>query len=167
LLDVVDLNVGVGPGAKVDAKYGVHFLGAGSVRSVRVGLTDGRLRLWRERDEQVGLFPFSLLGWPAHAVGRIVNDPKLSEKALEIAIGASLGTHAVEREFIAKEGATVLKDVAQMWRHTTWGDSLPVGGEVHAGLVGARVMARPLQLVDFAVGFLGIDLDPWLAKKPF
>jgi len=167
LLEVVELSVGVGPGAKVDAKYGVNFLGAGSVRSLRVGLRGGRPSAWGERDRQAGLFPFSLLGWPAHGVARLLQDRELAEKALYVAATTSLGTQTLEYRMAAEQGTAALRDVASMWRHTTWGESLPIGAEVHAGLVGARVMARPLELVDLAVGFVGIDLDPWLAREPF
>lgn len=167
LFEVVDISIGLGPGVKVDAKYGVNFLGAGSVRSVRLGLDHGGPRVWCERDRQVGLFPFSLLGWPAHAVGRVVNDPKLTERALRLAVAGSLGTQTLEEREVAEAGALVLRDTVAMWRHSTWGDSLPLGAEAHVGLVGARVTARPLQVVDLAVGLVGLDLDPWLAKKPF
>lgn len=165
--EVFDLNVGLGDGVKLDVKYGVNFLGAGRVRSVRLGLADGRLDFWQERDRSLGLFPFSLLGWPAHLAGRVLGDPKLSEKALNLAMAHSLGTQTVDRELVAKEGAVVLHDVLKMWRHTTWGNSLPLGAEVHGGLVGVRVIAKPLQAMDFVLGFVGIDLDPWLAKRPF
>jgi hypothetical protein len=165
--EVVDLNVGVGTGAKVDVKYGVNFLGAGKVRAVRAGLADGTLDLWTERDRELGLFPFSLLGWPAHVAGRVLNDPKLSQKALELAVAQSLGTQTIEREVLAKEGAVVLRDAVKMWQHTRWGDCLPLGAELHGGLVGARVMAKPLQALDFTIGFVGLDIDPWLAKTPF
>ena len=167
LLEALDLSVGLGPGVKLDAKYGVSFLGAGRVDAVRLGLCGRRLGLWREADRQLGLFPFSLLGWPAHAVGRLLANPGLADTALELALAASLGTQTIERKELIARGAIALTDSVKMWRHTTWGDSLPVGAEVHAGLIGARVMVRPLQIVDFAVGFVGIDLDPWLAKRPF
>jgi hypothetical protein len=54
-----------------------------------------------------------------------------------------------------------------MWQHTRWGDSLPLGAEVHGGLAGVRLMAKPLQALDFTLGFVGLDIDPWLAKTPF
>ena len=167
LFEVVDLNLGFGPGAKIDARYAVNFLGAGRVESVRLGLDHGRLRGWREADRQMGLFPLSLLGWPAAAAGRVLRNPELTEKAIELAVAGSAGSQTLERAELAREGAPVLISVVSMWRHATWGDSLPVGAEAHAGLVGARVLVKPLQLVDLAVGFVGLDLDPWLAKRPF
>jgi hypothetical protein len=167
LAEAVDLNVGIGDGAKVDVRYGVNFLGAGRVRAVRAGLHGGRLALWKEKDHTLGLFPLSLLGWPAHLVGRVANSRKLRDQALELATAHALGTQTVERDVVMRQAGTMLGDAVKSWRHTRWGDSLPIGGEVHAALVGARLVAKPLQLLDFAVGFAGIDLDPWLAKKPF
>ena len=52
-------------------------------------------------------------------------------------------------------------------RGTRWGDSLPVGAEVHAGIVGVRAIVKPLEVIDFALGFVFIDLDPWLAKRVY
>ncbi|NQT51141.1 hypothetical protein HQ576_03785 [bacterium] len=167
LFDIFDLNLGVGAGAKADVKYAVNFLGAGHVDAVRFGLTDGTLDLWQEKDREVGLFPFSLIGWPAHIAGRVLNNPRLSEDAIKLAVAHSLGTQTVDRQMLAREGAVVFHDVLRMWRHTTWGNSLPVGAEFHAGLVGVRVAAKPFQVLDFGLGFVGIDLDPWLRKRPF
>ena len=126
LFDVVDLSVGIGPGAKADVKYGVNFLGAGRVEAVRLGLADGRLGAWSERDRSLGLFPFSLIGWPVHVAGRALDDPKLGERALELAVAHSLGTQCIDRKALAKEGAVVVHDALKMWRHTRWGDSLPL-----------------------------------------
>jgi hypothetical protein len=62
-------------------------------------------------------------------------------------------------------GQEVVLEMLTMWRGTRWGDSLPIGAEVHGGIVGARVIVKPLQAIDFALGFVFIDLDPWLAKR--
>ncbi|MFP4057730.1 MAG: hypothetical protein ACLF0G_12765 [Candidatus Brocadiia bacterium] len=167
LLDILEVSVGLGPGAKADVKYGINFLGVGRVRALRMGMDGRRPNVWWEADDQVGLFPFSLLGWPAHLAGRLLDDPQLTERAIQLAIAGSLGSQTVQRKELAEEGAVVLSDVVRMWRHTRWGDSLPVGAELHAGLAGARVMLKPLQALDFAVGIVGLDLDPWLAKSPF
>jgi hypothetical protein len=167
LLEVVDLNLGVGAGGKADVKYGVNFLGAGRVDAVRFGLADGTLDLWSEQDREVGLFPFSLLGWPAHLVGRMMNEPGVSNRAWHIAVDYSLGTETMDRRWVAWESRKVVQDVLRAGVHTTWGNSLPLGAELHPGLVGVRVTAKPLQAVDFALGFVGIDLDPVLARRPF
>jgi len=167
LLDALELNVGVGPGAKVDVKYGISFLGVGRVRALRVGVVGRRPSIWWESDRQAGLFPFSLLAWPPYGLGRLLNERELAEKALWIAVSGSLGHQSIEREELTTGGGLLVKEVVKMWRHTRWGDSLPVGAEVHGGLIGVRVLVRPLQLADFVVGIVGLDLDPWLAKTPF
>ena len=66
LLDVFEINVGIGRTAKLDLKYGVHFFCVGDVRAWRAGTIDRRAGTWRETDEGLSLFPLSLLGWPVH-----------------------------------------------------------------------------------------------------
>ena len=167
LMDAVELNVGFGKGFKLDLKYGIHFLGIGQVRDWRLGVLDRRVGCWREIDDTLSLFPFSLLGWPVKAVARSFGDLDLAERAAFVATAGTLGIQYLDRKELCGDAAFILKDTVESWRHTRWGDSLPVGAEVHAGIVGVRAVVRPLQVVDFAVGFVGIDLDPWLDKTPF
>ena len=65
----------------------------------------------------------------------------------------------IPNELPGGDPAFILKDTVEGPNHTRWADSFPIGAEAHLG-VGLRVMVRPLQLVDFLVGFAGLDLDP-------
>jgi hypothetical protein len=167
LLDIVDVNVAIGPGAKFDVKYAVNFMGAGSADAVCLGLRDGGPWAWTESSEIHGLFPLNLLGWPASVAGRLLDDDELTDLLIEAAISGGIGTETIHREEVVRAGREKVQDMLRMWRGTNWGDSLPVGAEVHGGIVGARVIVKPLQAVDFAVGFIGLNLDRWLDKRVF
>jgi len=165
LLDVFELNVGAGRGVKLDVKYGVHFFGLGDVRTRRVGNIDRRVGYWRELDTELGLFPLSLLAWPVHHGARLCGCRTLASDARFVARDGSYGFQHLDRKELNGDPEFFWKDTVESYRHTRWGDSFPLGLEVHA-LVGLRAMVRPLQLADFAAGIVGIDLDPWLTREP-
>jgi len=167
LAHVVELNAGRGNGFKLDLSYGVHFFGLGRVRSWRAGLMDRRVGTWREIDDTLSLFPISVLAWPVSRAARLAGAPQLAQDARFVANTAGLGVEYLDRKEYGGDPAFLLKDTVEGWRHARWGDSFPVGGEVFLGLVGLRVQLRPLQLADFAVGFVGLDLDPWLDTSPY
>jgi len=166
LLDVFELNAGIGHGAKLDLKYGLQFFGLGEVRSRRVGTIDRRAGVWRELDDEFGFLPLSFLAWPVHYAARLAGSRNVADIARFVAEAGSDGFQHLDRKELNGDPAFLLKDTVQGPRHARWGDSFPIGAEIHAG-VGVRAMVRPLQLVDFLVGFVGVDLDPWLARNPF
>jgi hypothetical protein len=165
LLDVFEVNVGIGRGAKIDVKYGVQFLGLGDVRSRRLGTIDRRVGYWRENDSEIGLLPLSLLAWPVHYGARELGARRLAADAKFVAETGSDGLQLLDRKELNDDPEFLLKDTVNGPVHARWGDSFPIGAEVHVG-VGVRVMLRPLQLLDFIAGFAGIELDPWLAECP-
>ncbi len=165
LLDVVELNVGAGPGAKLSVKYGLHFFGLGSVRSTRAGNIDRRAGTWRELDTEFGILPLSVAAWPVHYGARAWGRRQLAADAKLVAQAGSEGIQYLDRKELNGDPAFIVKDTAEGPVHTRWADSFPIGAEVHA-YVGIRALVRPLELVDFAVGLVGLDLDPWLATNP-
>ncbi|MFP4057731.1 MAG: hypothetical protein ACLF0G_12770 [Candidatus Brocadiia bacterium] len=173
LMDAVEVNVGVsqlkgGPSryVKLDLKYGVHFFGFGDdVRTWRAGNIDRRAGYWRELDTELSLFPLSLLAWPVHHAAQLWGWQGLARDARFVARAGTKGIQYVDRKELNGDPAFLWKDTVEGYRHTCWGDSFPIGAEVHA-LLGARLMVRPLQLADFAVGLVGLDMDPWLTKRP-
>ncbi|NQT88652.1 hypothetical protein HQ560_17940 [bacterium] len=167
LFDIIDVNVGIGPGAKIGVKYAVNTLGAGSSEAVCLGVRDGGPDAWTESTEVHGYFPFNLLGWPASVASRVLDDEELTRLLIDAALAGGIGTETIQREEIIDIGGEVVQDMLRMWRGTRWGDSLPIGAEIHGGIVGARVIVKPLQAIDFALGFVFIDLDPWLAKRVY
>lgn len=164
LMDVVELNVGVGRGAKSDFHYGIHFFGLGDVRSWRAGVLDRRVGYWRELDTQLGLLPLSLLACPVEQAARVAGQRQLAADARFVLEVGTDGVRHLDRKEFNGDPEFILKDTVSGAMHTRWGDSFPIGGEVHLG-IGARAYLRPLQLVDFIVGFVGIELDPWLTAE--
>lgn len=164
-LDIVELNVGVGRGAKLHLAYGVQFLGIGDVRSRRLGILDRRAGTWRELDTELGLFPLGLVAWPVHGAARLCGRGDLAADARFVAQDATDGFQHLDRKELNADPAFILKDTVTGPVHSCWGDSFPIGVEVHA-LVGFRATVRPLQFLDFLAGFVGLDLDPWLARSP-
>jgi len=164
-LDAFELNAGVGPGAKLSVNYGLEFFGAADVKSWRLGTFGGHAGTWRELDTTFGILPLSLLAWPVAYGADAAGWRGLAGGARFVAEDGSKGFEHLDRKELNGDPAFLLKDTADGPIHTRWGDSFPIGGEIHAG-VGIRAFLRPLQLVDFLVGFVGIDLDPWLATNP-
>ena len=164
-LDVFELHVGIGRGAKVDVKYGLHFFGLGDVRAQRYGLLGRQAGTWREMDSEISLMPFNVLAWPVHYGAKAAGWHQLAADAQFVAQAGGDGVQHLDRKSLNGDPEFYVKDTVEGPRHTRWGESFPIGAEMHAW-VGVRAMARPLQLVDFAVGFVGIDLDPWLTKEP-
>lgn len=166
LLDVFELHVGMGRGVKADVKYGLHFFGLGDVRAWRAGMFGRRAGTWREIDTEIGLLPVSVLAWPVHYGAKAAGWGRLAGDARFVAQAGSEGVQHLDRKELNGDPEFFWKDTVEGPRHTRWGDSFPIGAEVHA-FVGVRAMVRPLQAVDFVVGLVGLDLDPWLARRPF
>jgi hypothetical protein len=161
LADIFELNVGIGRGAKLDIKYGIQFLGLGNVRSQRYGLLDRRMGTWRELDDELALLPLSYLAWPVREGARLCGWRRLAGDAGFVLQAGTLGVQHLDRKALNGDNEFLLKDTVEGPIHTRWADSFPLGLDLHAG-VGIRAVVRPLQLADFVVGFVGIELDPWL-----
>jgi len=161
LLDIVELNVATGRGVKLDLKYGLQFLGACDHRTRRFGILDRRVGAWREIDSQLGLLPFSYLAYPVEHAARALGARRLAADAEFVRRTGTRGIQYLDRKELNGDPVFFVKDTVEGPLHTRWGDSFPIGAEVHAG-VGIRFLLRPLQLVDFLAGFVGIELDPWL-----
>ncbi len=157
--------MGAGPGAKVHLAYGVQFFGVGDVHSRRLGILDHRLGTWRELDTELGLFPLSLFAWPVHHAAKAAGLDGLAADARFVAQDASDGFRHLDRKELNGDPGFILKDTVTGPLHATWGDSFSFGLEAHA-FVGLRARLRPLQLADFLLGFVGLDLDPWLLHAP-
>lgn len=164
LLDVFELNVSVGRGAKADIRYGLLFFGLGDLRVQRYGLLDRRTGSWRELDTELCLLPLSLLAAPVEQAARLAGAPRLAQDAHFVLQAGTDGFQHLDRKELNGDPEFLLKDTVDGPMHTRWGDCFPVGAEFHLG-VGARVTLRPLQFVDFLVGFAGFELDPWLATE--
>ncbi len=165
LFDVFELNVGVGRGVKVDVRYGVQLFGLGDVKTWRLGNMDRRVGVWRELDSEIALFPLSLLAWPVRHGARLLGWRGLAQDAKFVAQAGTEGVQHLDRKELNGDVTFLWRDTVSGYRHPRWGDSFPIGAEVQAG-VGARVVVRPLQAVDFVLGFIGIDLDPELKARP-
>jgi len=165
LLDIFDLNVGAGRGAKLDLRYGVQLFGLADIRTHRAGILDRRVGTWRELDSQLALFPLSYLAYPVEHAARLARWRRLAADAAFVRQAGTLGVQHLDRKELNGDPEFILKDTVAGAIHTRWGDCFPVGAEVHLG-VGVRAMVRPLQLVDFLVGFVGLELDPWLTAEP-
>jgi len=165
LLDVVEVNLGVGPGAKFHLAYGVQFFGIGDVRARRLGTLDRRLGTWRELDTELGLFPLSLFAWPVHHAAKLTGLRGLAASARFVAQDGSDGFRHLDRKELNGDPAFILRDTVSGPLHASWGESFSFGIEAHA-LVGGRARIRPLQFADFLLGFVGLDLDPWLQRAP-
>ncbi|MBM4030980.1 MAG: hypothetical protein FJ291_04250 [Planctomycetes bacterium] len=164
LLDTFELSVGYGRGVKLDLRYGLHFLGAGDVRARRLGILDRRVGVWRELDSELSLFPFSLLASPVEEAARLCGCRQLAADAHSVLQVGTEGFQLLDRKELNGDPEFILKDTVEGPVHTRWGDCFPIGAEVQAG-VGVRALIRPLQLADFLVGFVGLDLDPWLNQQ--
>jgi len=161
LADIFEFNLGIGRGAKFDIKYGLHFFGLGNVRSQRYGLLDRRIGTWRELDDELALLPLSYLAWPVREGARLCGWRRLAADAGFVLQAGTLGVQHLDRKELNGDPEFLLKDTVEGPIHTRWADCFPLGLDLHAG-VGIRAIVRPLQLADFVVGFVGIELDPWL-----
>ena len=165
LLDIVEVNVGVGRGAKVSVAYGIQLFGLGSVRSWRAGTIDRRAGTWREIDTEFAILPLSLAAWPVHYGAMAVGARGLAADAKFIAQAGSEGVEHLDRKELGGDPAWIVKDTVSGPVHTRWADTFPIGAEVHAG-VGLRARVRPLEIIDFVLGFVGVEMDPWLERNP-
>ena len=161
LADIFEFHVGIGRGAKLDVRYGVHFFGLGEVRSQRYGLLDRRIGTWRELDDELALLPLSYLAWPVREGARLCGWRRLAGDAGFVLQAGTLGVQHLDRKELNGDPEFLLKDTIEGPIHTRWADCFPIGAEVQLG-IGLRAGVRPLQLVDFVVGFVGVELDPWL-----
>ena len=160
-LDVVEANVGIGPGLKAGVEYAVLRTSVGSVHAQRLGMDGRQIGTWDERNVAFGIFPASLLFAPFE----LVKNQGDTWRALAVG-GFELGTVGVERtsrENFATSDVLYHETVmAGPWNERP-GDTAAIGAELHLGFIGARLRVKPLEFVDFIVGFVGIELDPQLA----
>jgi len=161
LLDIVELDVGFGLGLKAGVEYGVGRTTVGMVESQRFGLDSRQVGTWFEQNASFGIFPASLLFAPFELV-RDADEPWHSLAVIGFEMG-SLGAERTTRKAFATN--CILYREAEMAGpiHQRPGDIAAVGGEVHLLIVGARTRIKPLEIVDFVLGFVGIDLNPVLA----
>jgi hypothetical protein len=159
LLDIAEVNIGVGPGAKAGVEYAIGRTTLGYVESTRLGLDSRQVGVWSERNVSYGIFPLSLVFLPFELTRG------LGETWETIAVvGFELGTIGIERWERENFNTTAkLYEVALAGGpiHERPGDIAAIGAELHL-FFGARARVKPLEIVDFALGFIGIDLDPQL-----
>ena len=166
LLDVFELNASAGRSVKIDVRYGVQLFGyADDLETWRVGLMDRRAGTWREIDSEIALFPLSYLAWPIAKGAEACGWRQAASDVHFVYEAGTEGVQHLDRKELNGDVAFFWKDTVSGHRHTRWGDSFPIGVEAHLG-VGVRAVVRPLQLADFVVGFVGLDLDPWLNREP-
>jgi len=163
--DMMELNIAAGTGAKVGVEYLVGRTTLGYVESSRLGFDGRQMGAWQEKNASFGIFPLSLVFLPFELV-------KSKGGVWEgLAVGGfemgTVGVESIEREHFST--STVLYENAKVAGplHERPGDICSVGAEVHL-ILGARARVKPLEIVDFVVGFIGIDFDRALAHpRPY
>jgi len=162
-LDMVEVNAAIGPGLKAGVEYAVLRTTVGQVEAQRIGLDGRQVGMWTEHNVAFGIFPVSLLFAPFE----LLKDQGDTYQMLAEG-GFEAGTLGVERtarkDFVATDVLYHEAVMAGAW-HERPGDVASVGAEVHLLIVGARARVKPLEIMDFVLGFIGIDLDPRL-KHP-
>ena len=164
-LDVFELDVGLGLGAKAGVEYGLGRTTLGVVEAQRIGLDGRQVGTWSEQNAAYGILPVSLVFAPFELL-RGAGEPWKSLAVYGFEMG-SIGAERTSRDSFAT--TSVLYRKAQMagpW-HERPGDTCAVGAEAHVLLVGARARVKPFELVDFLLGFVGIDLDRQLDHPQF
>jgi hypothetical protein len=159
--DMFEMDAGFGLGAKVGIEAALVRIGAGKVQSQRFGFDGRQLGSWSEEDALFGMFPLSLLFAPFELVK---GQGDLWEG---LAVGGfEMGTIGVERIRRSRFATTTVlyreARAAGGW-HERPGDIASIGGEAFLGILGLRARLKPLEAVDFLIGFIGFDLDPMLA----
>ena len=112
-----------------------------------------------------GIFPASLVCAPFELF-RNSGEPWHTLAVYGFEMG-SLGAERTERQGFAT--TAVLYDKAEMvslW-HSRPGDMCSIGADVHLLFVGGRARFKPLEMVDFVLGFVGINLESWLDRPGF
>jgi len=161
LLDVAEVNLAVGPGLKAGVEYGAARTTLGLVQAERFGFDGRQVGAWVEKNASFGILPASLVFAPCELFRR-AGEPWHSLALYGFEMG-SLGAERTERQGFATTAILYRKArMAGPW-HERPGDIASFGLELHLLLVGGRMRVKPLEAVDFLVGFLGIDLDPALA----
>jgi hypothetical protein len=161
LVDIFELDLGVGPGLKAGVEYGVGRTTLGYVEAQRFGLDGRQVGTWSERNVAYGIFPASLAFAPFELV-RGAGEVWEGLAVVGFEMG-SLGVERTKRESFATT-ATLYGEASMVgpW-HERPGDLCAVGAEAHLLILGARARVKPLEIVDFIVGIVGVDLDPKLA----
>lgn len=160
-IDIFEVNVGIGIGVKAGVEYGFLRTTLGYVEAARLGLDGRQIGMWSERNVAYGIFPASLLLAPFELLkpfGKVWEN--LATYGFE---AGTLGLERKDRRGFAT--TSVLYPEAKMvgpW-HERPGDRFAFGAEVHALLIGARARVKPLEMLDFVLGIVGVDIDPQLA----
>jgi len=161
LLDVAEVDFGVGPGLKAGIEYGAARTTLGLVQAERFGFDGRQVGAWVERNASFGILPASLLFAPCELFRR-AGEPWRSLAVYGFEMG-SLGAERTERQDFATTAILYRQaTMAGPW-HERPGDVASFGLELHLLLVGGRMRFKPLEALDFLAGFVGLDLDPALA----
>lgn len=159
-LDIVEANVGVGPGLKAGLEYGVLRTTLGYVEAGRLGIDGRQLGAWTEYNVAFGIFPASVLFAPFELVKNQGDTWKaLAEVGFEL---GSVGVERTKRSNFATTAVLYREAVMVGPYHQRVGDSFSFGAELHLLLLGARARVKPIEAIDFLLGFVGVDLDPKL-----
>lgn len=157
LLDVAEVNIGIGPGLKAGMEYGVARTTLGLVEGERVGFDGRQVGMWAEKNASFGILPLSLAFAPFELV-RGAGEPWRGLAVYGFEMGSLGAERTQRRDFVT---TAILYREARMagpW-HERPGDIASFGAELHLLVLGARVRFKPLEALDFLAGFVGIDLD--------
>ena len=164
-VDMAEVNVSLGIGAKAGVEYGLGRTTLGYVEALRIGHDGRQVGAWTERNAAYGIFPASPVCAPFEVV-RNAGEPWHTLAVYGFEMG-SLGAERTERQGFAT--TAILYDKAEMvslW-HSRPGDMCSIGADVHLLFVGGRARFKPLEMVDFVLGFVGINLESWLDRPGF
>jgi len=160
-IDMVEMDVGFGVGAKAGLEAALVRIGAGTLQSQRFGFDGRQAGAWTEQNVMFGIFPISLLFAPFE-LARNQGDVWEGLAAGGFELGTS-GTERIRRGNFATTAVLYQEAVAVGPVHERPGDIASVGGEVFLGFLGVRARLKPVEALDFLTSFFGLDLDPMLA----
>jgi len=161
LIDVGEFDIGIGPGLKAGLEYGVARTTLGLVEAQRIGFDGRQVGTWMERNASFGILPASLVFAPFELVRR-AGEPWRSLALYGFEMGSLGAERTQRRDFVTTAVLYHEARAAGPW-HERPGDIAAVGAELHLFLIGARARLKPLEALDFLLGFIGLDLDPRLA----
>jgi hypothetical protein len=155
--DIFELNLGIGLGLKAGVEYGIGRTALGRVEAQRIGFDGRQVGAWVELDEAFGIFPASLAFLPLELL-RGAGEGWKNAAVVLVEVG-TIGMEHIARDRLTTSSVLYHEALALGPWHERPGDICALGAEVHAGLLGLRARAKPLELVDFVLGFVGIELD--------
>jgi hypothetical protein len=163
MVDMFEVNVGFGFGVKVGMEFGLGRTSLGFSDTQRIGMDGRQWGLWSEKNAAFGYFPLSLAFAPFE-LSRSEDEPWKTLRMHCFEAG-TVGVEWTKRENFLTTAK--LYDEAQMAgpAHERVGDCFAIGGEMHMLVIGARMRIKPAEMVDFFLGFVGIDLDRDLVHR--